>query len=109
MAIGTPPATIATAGTIPFDAAVARNTLLVIAANLQNFQNLFPDNSKEQTGALPAVWTNRAAFVALANKTVTDATAGSGQLATLAAMKASKGLSDALADCDACHKAFRNF
>jgi cytochrome c556 len=97
-------------GKVPFDGAVARAALAVIAANLEHLPNLTPAASiKDPSNALPAVNTNRAAFVALATKMVADARAAAMAATSANALRDSAAFKAVAANCDACHMAFRNF
>jgi cytochrome c556 len=97
-------------GDLPFDAAVARAGLLQVAANLENFQNLFPaDSNHPPTHATPALWSNRAAFVALANKMVNDARTAANATTNADALKNSPAFKNVQNNCNACHLAFRDF
>jgi cytochrome c556 len=97
-------------GKVPFDGPVARAALAVIAANLEQLPNLTPAASvKDPSNALPAVNTNRAAFVAIATKMVTDARAAAMAATSANALRDSAAFKAVSANCDACHMAFRAF
>jgi cytochrome c556 len=95
-------------GDIPFDAAVATTALQSIAADLTEFPNLFPDDSNiPPTNALPTVWSNRAAFVALAMKMVNDATAAAADATSADKLSNSAAFLEVQKNCTACHTQFR--
>jgi cytochrome c556 len=97
-------------GTVPFDAGVAQSTLLVVAADLENFPNLFPDDSQQApTHALPAVWSNRPPSAALAMKAVSDAKAAAVDATSAVGLRQSKAFADMKAGCTVCHTQFRDF
>jgi cytochrome c556 len=95
-------------GEAPLDQAAAQQALETIAANMEKFPTLFPDDSMEggKTRALPAIWENKADFEARAAKLATDAAAaaeaaGEGQEAFAAA------LGEAGSNCGGCHELYR--
>jgi cytochrome c556 len=95
-------------GQTPFDPVVAAAAARVIGHQLDVFPDLFPVGSEtgNQTGALPAIWSDNEAFRAVAAKGVADAEAAAaaaaeGQEAFAAAFQVLGG------DCQSCHQEFR--
>lgn len=97
-------------GSVAFDQAVARAALNLIASNFEQVPNLFPAASiKDPSNATQAVVMNRAAFVAIAGKMVTDARAAASAATGANALRDSAAFKAVETACDACHKAFRSF
>ncbi|HXW20109.1 MAG TPA: cytochrome c, partial [Roseiarcus sp.] len=69
--------------------------------------DLFPDNSKtgEDTHALPAIWENKADFVAHFQKLGADSTALLASIKDEATFKAE--MPGLFKDCGACHETYR--
>ena len=95
-------------GRIPFDAAAAQAALTKYNADYATLPSLFPDGSNTaDSKALPAVWSNKAAFAAEATKLSNDAKAAAAAATSLAALSSS-GLLDVVGrDCTGCHTQFR--
>lgn len=95
-------------GDIAFDATVARTALELIAADLTEFPNLFPDSSNvPPTNALPALWANKADFMAMAAKTVKDAQASIPDATSADKLTNSAAFLELQKDCTTCHTLYR--
>jgi cytochrome c556 len=95
-------------GDLPWNAIVAKTALLSIASDLEYFMNLFPDDSNHPpTNALPAVWSNRPAFTAIANKMIADAKAAAADATSADALSNSKAFTEVQKNCTTCHTQFR--
>jgi cytochrome c556 len=97
-------------GAVPFNAALARSALLLIASNVEQLPNLVTEGSvRAPSNAVPAALTNRAGLVMLANKMVADARAAAASATSAQALNNSAAFKAVEANCDACHAMFRNF
>lgn len=94
------------AGKQSFDLAKAKKVLATFAAVSEKSKALYPDDSKSgDTGALPAVWENKADFDAKLAKMGTDAKAAESKVVDLDSFKAVMG--DVGKDCGGCHRTYR--
>jgi cytochrome c556 len=97
-------------GAVPFNAALARSALLLIASNVEQLPNLITEGSiRAPSNAVPAALTSRAALVTMANKMVADARAAAAAATSAQALANSTAFKNVEANCDACHAMFRNF
>ncbi|WP_230530821.1 c-type cytochrome [Microvirga roseola] len=94
-------------GQAPFDLAQAQSGLRILAENSQKALPLFPESSRtvEKTGALPAIWENKAHFDSIFQKMNQDAQAALASVRDEASFKAA--MPGVLQNCGACHNTFR--
>jgi cytochrome c556 len=94
-------------GQEPFDLAKVQAGLKVFSENSKKFVTLFPENTKDdpKTGALPAVWENKAKFESLGNKMSQDAQTAMTAIKDEASFKTE--MPKVLQNCGACHNEFR--
>ena len=93
-------------GEIPYDPAIAAAALSAISHDNEIFPTFFPDGSDTgDTKANPAIWQDKAAFVALSVKMVADAKIAAEAASTLEGLQAK--IEAVGQNCAACHKQFR--
>ena len=94
-------------GEIPFDLAKVQASLKVLAEGAPKLKDLFPDDSQSgaATEALPAIWANKADFVARFDKLAADATAATTAIKDEASFKAEWPKLGG--NCGGCHKTYR--
>jgi len=94
-------------GSAPFDLATVQTSLKTFINAANKGPDLFPDNSKtgEDTHALPAIWENKADFVAHFQKLGADSTALLAAIKDEATFKAE--MPGLFKDCGACHETYR--
>jgi cytochrome c556 len=94
-------------GAAPFDLAKVQAALNTYIASAKGMPALFPDDSKTggKTGALPAIWENKADFDANFAKFDADATAALASIKDEASFKAN--FPAILKDCGGCHQTYR--
>jgi cytochrome c556 len=95
-------------GEAAFDLAKVKASLNVFQEQAGKLKSLFPDDSKtgENTGALPAVWENKADFLGRIDKLGADAKAVESTIKDEASFKTewAKFVSE---ECGGCHKLYR--
>jgi cytochrome c556 len=91
----------------PFDLATVQASLKTFLNAAEKGPNLFPDDSKTggDTHALPAIWENKADFIAHFAKLGADSTALLGSIKDEASFKSQ--MPDLFKDCGACHGTYR--
>ncbi len=93
-------------GEIPFDAAKAKEALAGVAAGMDRFPNLFPENTKTgETRASPRIWEDPQGFRAASAKIVQDASQAAASTTDLASFQAN--FQRVAANCNSCHEAYR--
>jgi cytochrome c556 len=94
-------------GEIPYDQAKAKEVFEGIAAGMNRFPNLFPENSKTggETKASPRIWEDMPGFRAAAAKIVADAQAASAATTDQASFQAN--FQRVTGNCQSCHQAYR--
>ena len=93
-------------GEIPYDPAIAVAALSAISHDNEIFPTFFPDGSDiGDTKANPAIWQDKAAFVALSVKMAADAKIAAEAASTLEGLQAK--IEVVGQNCAACHKQFR--
>ena len=93
-------------GKMPFNADAAKKVFATFEDASSKMPGLFPDNSKAgDTGALPAVWENKADFNAKFAKLGADAKAAAAQVKDLDSFKAQMG--EVGKNCGGCHNTYR--
>ena len=94
-------------GSVSFDAAAVQPALDKFAAGYATLPSLFPGGSNAgDTAALPAVWSNNQAFVAMATKLSNDAKIAAAALTSRDALNGPE-LAAVARDCTNCHTQFR--
>ena len=93
-------------GTVPFDAAAAREAAAQIADKAAQVPTLFAaPETDPKSEAAPAIWQDFATFTAQARQMETAASAAAAQIAAPEDLRA--GLAAIGATCASCHKAYR--
>ena len=94
-------------GTSPFDLAKVQASLKILTEQPPKMKDLFPDDSKTggNTEALPAIWANKAEFVARYDKLAADAAAATTAIKDEASFKAEWPKIGG--NCGGCHKTYR--
>ena len=90
----------------PFDLAAAQGALGAFANAAAKEPDLFPDNSKTgDTHALPAIWENKADFVARFKKFGDDVAVAQSEITDEASFKAN--IDPVFKNCGGCHEKYR--
>jgi len=94
-------------GEAQFDLAKAKEVFAGIAAGMERFPTLFPENTKTggETTASPRIWEDPQGFRAAAAKIVQDASQAAAATADLPTFQAN--FQRVTANCGACHQAYR--
>jgi len=93
-------------GEVPFDLAKAKEVFTGIAAGMDRFPNLFPENSKTgDTKASPRIWEDMPGFRAASAKIVQDAQAAAAATTDKDTFQAN--FQRVTANCNSCHQAYR--
>jgi cytochrome c556 len=94
-------------GKIPFNLAVAQDSLKTLSIAAEKEPALFPENSKTGggTAALPAIWQNKADFDARFTKFAKDVAAA--QAATVNEASFKKVAPAVFSNCGGCHELYK--
>ena len=94
-------------GDAPYDEAVVKTALTTYAEGTAKLANLFPEDSKtgHDTGALPAIWSNKDDFNGRFTKLGADSRAALTAITDKASFTAT--MPKIIGQCGACHKEYR--